>query len=1129
MTGSFPQGLSARTFQIHFQPQDWKEGQLLQHKGAVLSCRPLPSERTVTGVVREGMDELRVGLTLNPMQFRGTCTCWQKSKTHHTCKHMVALLLHWFDPPQRQTSGLSSADEAYLQRIGQGWQASGVLHEANLIKLQVLASRNPTAVQDHLKQQGWGKLWDVLQAKGGVAPAGSASVKADSSAAVPAGLPLDRQLVFVLDLGTTEPLLTPPRVQPHLGFIQQGKLLNPQKYLPGRTAYLPMQQESQLLKAVLDARADQHLHHKSPLGKVLEQLLQQGLLYLQGQWERPMRLGPDRMGMGGWIFDSEGVQRPQFEVSPTGRLLLLDEVWFVDAGKLEAGRVSTPHAAAEIELFLRWPAVPPEEVLEAQRGLEPFSPPLPFPSVVPVVQQASPPEFRVVLQGRRAGLNRDAVVLPELRLSVLYSGVQVLGKSVLQTGNPESTLPLRRFEEGTLFWMNRDLHSEKAAVDFLQGSGLTSHPHGFETVFRPAGQDVEGPLQHLLSTLIPEMHQRGWQVQVESSFPGKVIKGEVECRVQEEQGWFSLELGVEVSGETVSLLPLLLQWMQTHPDLLQVLLTDASCEQVEFFPVGEGRFVPVGLHRLKSLMRLLLEFYQSGPLDGPLRIPRMAAALVLEGDPEVRWAGEEDLFLLAGKLRQLQEPTPREAPAGLQAQLRSYQQEGVGWLQSLRETGLGGVLADDMGLGKTLQTLTHLLIEKEAGRLQKPALVVAPTSLMGNWVAEARKFTPELNTLVLHGNSRHQHFVKIGEADVVFTTYSLLIRDLAELQQHAYHLIILDEAQHIKNPPSKASQALKQLHATHRLCLTGTPIENHLGELWSLFRFLNPGLLPAEAEFRQLFRDPIEKTGDALMQERLSRLLKPLMLRRTKGEVARELPGKTERVVRLELQGEQRDAYEALRVATQDRLKLEIEQRGLARSQIHVLTALLKLRQLCCHPPLVHFEEARKVRGSVKLEWFKETLPEMLGRGQRVLVFSQFTSLLGVLEETLTGMGVPYALLTGQTADREGQVGRFQSGEVAVFLISLKAGGVGLNLTAADTVIHFDPWWNPAAENQATDRAYRIGQDKPVFVYKLVTEGTIEEKILALQEKKARLAHSVLHGGEGQQFNADDVAMLLGN
>jgi len=428
-----------------------------------------------------------------------------------------------------------------------------------------------------------------------------------------------------------------------------------------------------------------------------------------------------------------------------------------------------------------------------------------------------------------------------------------------------------------------------------------------------------------------------------------------------------------------------------------------------------------------------------------------------------------------------------------------------------------GILADDMGLGKTIQTLACILKEKEEGRLQHPALVIAPTSLMHNWRVEAQKFSPELRVLVLHGAHRARYFDDISKYDLVLTTYPLLPRDAGFLIDEPYHMLILDEAQNIKNPRAKASQLVREFNARHRLCLTGTPIENHLGELWAQFDFLMPGYLYDQKNFGQLFRKPIEQDGSDARQDALNIRVRPFLLRRMKEDVAKELPAKTNIVRSVELEGEQRALYESVRLAMQKKVRDSVAAMGVAKSQIIVLDALMKMRQVCCDPRLVKQINTDGIPSS-KMDMLREMLPEMVAEGRKILIFSQFAEMLRLIEALCHELTLPYVKLTGQTKDRVTPVEMFQEGAVPIFLVSLKAGGTGLNLTAADTVIHFDPWWNPAAEDQATDRAHRIGQDKPVFVYKLTTIGTVEEKILEMQERKRALANSI--HGSGSKGNA---------
>jgi len=548
--------------------------------------------------------------------------------------------------------------------------------------------------------------------------------------------------------------------------------------------------------------------------------------------------------------------------------------------------------------------------------------------------------------------------------------------------------------------------------------------------------------------------------------------------------------------------------------------------------------MPAG--RLRPILSTLIELYdpqRSLRSDGRLRLSGLQAAQLTElqeADPRLTFRGGEVAREWGRRLKGFQGLAELALPVGLATELRPYQRRGLDWLQFLREYNLGGILADDMGLGKTVQALAHLLLlEQEGGRADRPSLVVAPTSLMFNWRREAERFAPSLKVLLLHSPDRRRRFEAIPDHDLLLTTYPLLSRDQEALGPHAYHLLILDEVQAIKNPRSKAAQAAGSLKTRYHLCLTGTPLENHLGELWSLFDFLLPEMLGDERRFRRLFRIPIERYGDEHRQEQLRRRVAPFLLRRTKEAVAADLPAKTEILREIPLASDQRDLYETLRLALDERVRREVESRGLARSGIIILDALLKLRQVFCDPRLVPLESARKVKGYAKLELLRTLLLELRDEERRVLLFSQFTSMLALIEEDLMRSGLhenrDFVKLTGRTRNRALPVDRFQAGEIPLFLISLKAGGSGLNLTAADTVIHYDPWWNPAAEHQATDRAHRIGQDKPVFVYKLITEGTVKQRVAELQARKAALADAILAGGGAAagSLSAEDLEPLF--
>ncbi|SOB54540.1 DEAD/DEAH box helicase [Pseudomonas lundensis] len=636
------------------------------------------------------------------------------------------------------------------------------------------------------------------------------------------------------------------------------------------------------------------------------------------------------------------------------------------------------------------------------------------------------------------------------------------------------------------------------------------------------------------------LRDQGWELQIDEHFGFDLSPVEDwYANVDEapERDWFDLELGIIVNGQRLSLLPILLNLMRSHTEILSpeklAKRRDDELILVNIPAIPNSTHVPLQVAlpygRLKPVLATLGEFYLGEPGATTLRIksadaPRLNA---LDAIP-LRWEGGEQIRGFAQRLRDIKDFSVAP-PQGLNATLRPYQLEGLSWMQSLRQLEVGGILADDMGLGKTLQTLAHILCEKNAGRLDRPAMVVMPTSLIPNWMDEAAHFTPQLKVLALYGASRKKHYEHLSEYDLILTTYALLPKDIERLANVPLHILILDEAQYIKNPNSKASQAARELSARQRLCLSGTPLENHLGELWALFHFLLPGWLGDVKTFNRDYRVPIERQGNDERLQHLNARIKPFLLRRTKEQVATELPPKTEIIHWVDLNEAQRDVYETMRLAMDKKVRDEITRKGVGRSQIIILEALLKLRQVCCDLRLVNDNPPKKGSTSGKLDSLMVMLEALFAEGRRILLFSQFTSMLGLIEAELKKRNIAYALLTGQTRDRRTPVKDFQSGKLQIFLISLKAGGVGLNLTEADTVIHYDPWWNPAAENQATDRAYRIGQEKPVFVYKMIARGTVEEKIQHLQQEKSDLAAGVLDGRSAGDWKLqdDDIEALF--
>jgi superfamily II DNA or RNA helicase len=644
-------------------------------------------------------------------------------------------------------------------------------------------------------------------------------------------------------------------------------------------------------------------------------------------------------------------------------------------------------------------------------------------------------------------------------------------------------------------YLIRDAETEGAAREKLKELGL-----------RPSGDDSAAWRLGLksLPKVVRELIHAGWHVEAE----GKAFRRPGTTRVDVRSGidWFELHGEVDYDGQTATL-----------PQLLAAVRRGDTMVRL-----GDGTF---GLLPEEWLERFapLAGLGSKDEDQDHLRFRRNQASLLdalLAAQPEV--CVDEMFQRVRERMRAFTGVKTAAQPPGFVGQLRDYQCEGLGWMEFLREFGFGGCLADDMGVGKTAQVLAVLESRRAEGH--GPSLVVAPKSLMFNWRAESQRFTPQLRVLEHTGLARDTAL--ISEHDLILTTYGTLLRDAAQLAQIGFDYVVLDEAQAVKNSATASAKAVRLLRGAHRLALSGTPVENHLGELWSLFEFLNPGML-GEAKVLNmaggLARNPSE---DA--RRILSQALRPFILRRTKQQVARELPEKTEQTIYCELEGPQRKQYNELRKHYRETLLARVQSQGLGKSKMHVLEALLRLRQAACHPGLLDIK--RSSEPSAKLDVLMDQLEELRQEGHKALVFSQFTSLLAIVRSRLDDAGIAYEYLDGATRNREAHVDVFQNDAgCGLFLISLKAGGLGLNLTAAEYVFLLDPWWNPAVEAQAVDRAHRIGQTRPVFAYRLIARDTVEEKVLELQKTKRELADAIL--GEDNSLIRDlkreDLELLL--
>ena len=806
---------------------------------------------------------------------------------------------------------------------------------------------------------------------------------------------------------------------------------------------------------------------------------------------------------GAWIFENNVFQ-------PLGLPAGLEA--------LANGPLQIPRARVPLFLNADWPALIAGCEVQANFALEDFT-----------IEPARP-RFKLHLAGGLAGL--------QARLECYYGD-----KPVASFQNETAWLPV---PDSPTRYQTRNLAAEQAALARLVRSGFRGpDAKGF---YQVKGQDL---VLNFFAREYPRL-EKEWEVTLEERLERSTQKNfeRLEPRVRittSGEQWFDLNVAYATPGGE----------RFAQADIQRLLLSGQSHARLK-----NGKFALLDTGAVEELQEVLLDCApdqhagsyrlgnaQAGFLDATLRA-------------KTNWPVEAPAVWTQRAGQQRGEMKLEPPPLGqLESVLRPYQKDGVAWLHFLRLNGFGGILADEMGLGKTLQVLALIQSLRSAQGEQPdsrsdarqppvPHLVVCPTSLVFNWVAEAAKFTPALRVLALHGPQRGPLFAQIPAHDLVVTSYALLRRDAEQYRGMEFDTIILDEAQHIKNRQTQNAQAVKAMRSRHRLVLTGTPLENSVLDLWSIFDFLMPGYLGGAQEFRERYELAIVREQNAEAQNRLARRLRPFMLRRLKRDVAADLPGKLEQLSFCDLNEDQRALYQQVLEASRREIVNAVDANGLAKSRMVVLTALLRLRQICCDVRLLKLEtnspsesgpsgpDSNRTTASAddgpalsgKLELFNELLEEVLDGGHRALVFSQFTSMLALLREELSVRNIEFCYLDGSTKNRAEVVEKFQrDAGVAVFLISLKAGGVGLNLTGADTVIHFDPWWNPAVEAQATDRAHRIGQKRVVTNYKLITRGTVEEKIVRLQTRKRALLEGML-GGEEQlagALNWEEIQELL--
>lgn len=894
--------------------------------------------------------------------------------------------------------------------------------------------------------------------------------------------------------------------------------------------------------AAVNGRIRDHYFQGPYPDELLRRIVATGRAFWLDHKRAPLGWGEAREGRIEWRPGTRRGVAPHLVVSGAVALNAEPPV-YVDEASGVIGPVQLglpPRLACQ---FLAAPAIPRTQLEEVSRRLSQRLPELhhgllPVPPAAAMLIDEDPrPVLRLKLGHTNAGYyyyyrNKSEQPGPA---GVASLGFRYGGFDIDPT---QRASRLELFQGGQVYAITRRQGKERQARKRLADTGLVDARSALPMLDYRHAMDLTLKDQRdwfdFLALHAGQLRSDGFELLIDDDFPFRLAEssGDFDAALESSGiDWFELALGIEIDGERRDLAPLLAA-LVSAPGFSPESLTQLAEKGERFFlPLADGRHLALAADRFLPLVLALHGLRMSGAFEDGSRKIRLSRADVVPllgvENEHFAFRGADNLRRLVGLLQARGLSAP-ELPTTFCATLRPYQAQGVAWLDLLRESGLGGILADDMGLGKTVQILALIALEKARGHLVNPVLVVAPTSLMTNWSAEAAKFAPDLKVLVLHGADRKHKFAAIGDHDLVLTTYPLIARDREILLAREWHIAVLDEAQTVKNPDAATTRWLRETKAQHRFCLTGTPMENHLGELWSIMSFVNPGYLGDKAAFSRQWRTPIEKRGDKVRTTALARRVKPFLLRRTKTEVATELPAKSEMIEAIVLEGPQRDLYDSIRLTMSRKVREAIAKRGLAKSHIVVLEALLRMRQACCDPALLKLNDGVD-RPSAKLDRLIEMVGELLSEGRKIIVFSQFTSMLDLIRKRFDADGLRYSLLTGQTKDRKAAIEAFQGGAADVFLISLKAGGVGLNLTAADTVVIFDPWWNPAVEEQAIDRAYRIGQDKAVFVYRLVAAGTIEEKMDELKARKRALADGLFDrdGGIASALTESDVNALF--
>lgn len=1082
--------------------------------GLVVSVEPL-LDGAIKGRVSNGRGKsYQQRITLRRALVDGICSC----PVGYNCKHVAAVLMVWAER-QNERSSLAAPVQGWLSRVRESTPARQLPEER--------PEEYPNNVKDRLLYvlTPHGAQVKIDTCKGRINASGTAlnqSIRRYDAANALRGAPA--KFIRPVDLELLSALAQARMWQTHHSYALT-ELFRPK----GDDAIALLRRLGETGRFLHDTAPDAQLAWSN---------------------DRP----EPRLG---WRMATDGGQRLGFE-DASGQALDLHGIegatLWIDRVRGRFGALAQAVDIEALRLVEASPKVAPQEAEALVAALPDtlVGLPLPHPRVVRQTRRAAEQHFARLTLGAETARDGprywgDTVVLPTLTLRFVYEGQEVgegdAGPHIVCDDEIVTLIREPRWEASCATLL---MEAGALPVDELEVHWPGERMMECEFVFADGEMnlhtlemsDVRGALDFAFR-VVPKLRRDGWEVIETPKWPYRLSEETAELSVatRAEAGaafqgndWFSLGFQVDIGGKSVDVAPVVAAFLEQVRDEWEDLPDAATLAQhLSDRPVyldrGKTGYVAVDLSPLAPLLHLFLSYHSElgalHPLDAD--VARLAEE-ALAGST-IRFADNAGILPLARSLRALAEAKDFAPPAGLTAQLRDYQAFGAAWMGSLLEAGFGGVLADDMGLGKTVQTLALLQARREAG-MPGPALLIAPTSLLHGWQTQAAQFTPGLRLVILHGTGRAALRDAASQADLVVTTYPLLARDRDWLAAQDWQLVILDEAQTLKNPASQMAKTLREIPAHGRLALTGTPLENSLQDIWTLIDWVNPGLLGDRKHFQTLFRTPIEKHGDATAQARLNRRLRPFLLRRTKEAVAAELPPRTEILDRVDLPKAQQALYETVRSAMDARVRDAIAKRGAAAARITVLDALLKLRQVCCDPALVKIEAARPVTDSAKRARLRELLAELVAEGRRVLVFSQFVEMLRLIEADLAAAGIACLSLTGQTKDRAGVLDSFAQGDAPVFLLSLKAGGVGLTLTEADTVILYDPWWNPAVERQAMDRTHRIGQDKPVFVHRLVAAGTVEEKILDMQARKQALADALFDDSGAASESLLDEATL---